>query len=98
MQISRAHRTSDNNSSRRNNKSEPRPIIAQFVNWRVAEEVRQKIIHLHSRNHLKVIVNQMFSKELTKRRNNALIKRKHYLRLHPGIQVKLDYPATLRSH
>ena len=98
MQISRAHRTSDNNSSRRNNKSEPRPIIAQFVNWRVAKEVWQKIIHLHSRNHLKVIVNQMFSKELTKRRNNALIKRKHYLRLHPGIQVKLDYPATLRSH
>ena len=62
MQISRAHRTNDTESSRRKNKSEPRPIIAQFINWRVAEEVRQKIIHLSSRNHLKVIVNQMFSK------------------------------------
>ena len=58
MQISRAHRTNDDDSGRmRNNKSEPRPITAQFVNWRVAEEVRRKIIHLHSRNQLKVIVN-----------------------------------------
>ena len=39
----------------------------------------------------------MFSKELTEPRNNALIKRKEYLRLHPDIQVKLDYPATLKS-
>ena len=30
-QISRTHRTSDDDSGRRNNKSEPRPIIAQFV-------------------------------------------------------------------
>ena len=48
MQISRAHRTND-----RNNKSESRPIIAQFVKEvmkRVAEEVRQKIIHLNLRN------------------------------------------------
>ena len=98
MQISRAHRTNDTESSRRKNKSEPRPIIAQFINWRVAEEVRQKIIHLNSRNQLRVIVNQMFSKELTERRNNALIKRKEYLILHPDLQIKLDYPAALKSH
>ena len=98
MQISRARRTNDTDSSRRNNKSEPKPIIAQFINWRVAEEVRQKIIHLNSRNKLKVIVNQMFSKELTESRNNALIKRREYLRLHPDLQIKLDYPATLKSH
>ena len=97
MQISRAHRTNDTDSSRRNEKSEPRPIIAQFVNWRAAEEVRQKVIHLNSRNQLKVIVNQMFSKELTERRNNALIKRKECLRLHPDLQIKLDYPATLKA-
>ena len=97
MQISRGHRTNDTDSSRRNNKLEPRCTIAQFVNWRVAEEVRQKIIHLNSRNQLKVIVNQMFSKELTERRNNALIRRKEYLRLHPDLQIKLDYPATLKS-
>ena len=71
--------------------------LAKF-NTFVAEEVRQKIIHLNSRNQLKVIVSQMFSKELTERRNNALIKRKEYLRLHPDLQIKLDYPATFKSH
>ena len=74
MQISRAHRANDTESSRRKNKSEPIPNIGQFINWKVAEEGRQKIIHLNSRNQLRVIVNQMFSKELTERRNNALIK------------------------
>ena len=39
MQISRARRTNDTDSSRTKNKSEPRPIIAQFINWRVVEEV-----------------------------------------------------------
>ena len=97
MQISRAHRTIYTDSSGRNNKSEPRPIIVQFVNWRFAEEVRQRIIHLNSINQLKVIVNQMISKELTEGRNNALMKRKEYLRLHPDLQIKLDYPATLKS-
>ena len=76
MHISRAHTTNDTDSSRRNSKSESRTIISIFINWRIAEEVRQKIIHPNSRNQLKVIVNQMFSKELTKRRNNALIKKK----------------------
>ena len=98
MHISRAHTTNDTDSSRRNSKSESRTIIAIFINWRIAEEVRQKIIHPNSRNQLKVIVNQMFSKELTERRNNALIKRKEYLILHPDLQIKLDYPATLKSH
>ena len=37
MQISRAHKNNDTDSSSRNNESEPRPIITQFVNWRVAE-------------------------------------------------------------
>ena len=97
MQISRAHRTNDTDFSSRKNKSKPRPIIVQFINWKVAEEVRQKIIHLNSRNQLKVIVKQMFSKELSERRNNALIKRKECLRLHPELQIKLDYPATLKS-
>ena len=97
MQISRAHRTNAIDSSRRKNKSEPRHITAQFINWRDAEEVRQKIIHLNSRNQLRVIVDQMFSKELTERSSNALIKRKEYLILHPDLQIKLDYPATLKS-
>ena len=76
MKISRTCRTIDDNSGRRSNTSEPRFMIAQFVNWRVAEEVSLKIIHFHLRNQLKVIINQMFSRERTKRRNIALIKTK----------------------
>ena len=39
----------------------------------------------------------MYSKQLAKHRNNALIKRKEYLRFHPDQQIKLDYTATQKS-
>ena len=78
--------------------SEPRPIISQFLDWSLVEEVCQKVIHLNLRYQLQVIVNQMFSKEFIERKNNVLIKRKEYLRLHPHLQIKLDEPATLKSH
>ena len=39
----------------------------------------------------------MFLKELTEHRNNALMKKEEYLRLFPDIQIKLDYPTTLKS-
>ena len=39
----------------------------------------------------------MYSKPLAKHRNNALIKRKEYLRFHPNQQIKLDYTATQKS-
>ena len=92
----RAHITSDTDSIPRNNKSEHRPIIVHFINWRVAEEVREKIIHLNSRNQLKVIVNQMFSIELTKCRNNTPIKRKEYLRLHSDLQIKVRLSSNIK--
>ena len=95
--ISKAHRANDTKSSHKNNKLEPKFIIAQFVNWRVVEKVQQKIIHLNSRNQLKAIINQLFSKEHTKHRNNAPIKRKEHLRLHLVLPLKLDYPATIKS-
>ena len=38
----------------------------------------------------------MFSKDLTERRNNALIKRKEHIKKHPNLQIKLDFPATLK--
>ena len=96
MQISRAHRTNDKKNNHKN-KKDPRPIIAQFVNWRIAEEVRNKVIQLNAANKLQnVYVNQMFSKDLTERRNNALIKRKEHIKEHPNLQIKLDFPATLK--
>ena len=43
----------------------PRPIFAQFTNWRVTEEIRNKIVMFNAKKQTKVVVNQMFSKDLT---------------------------------
>ena len=51
-----------------------------LARWKVPEDVWQKTRHINLRSQLKVIINQIFSKELTQRRNKALIKRKEYLR------------------
>ena len=101
FQLSRSHRGTpdaegDTNETSTNHRG-PRPIYAQFVNWRIAEEIRSKVIYMHSRKQSKVVVNQMFSKELTKRRNTALSKRKELLQETPNLQIRLDYPAVLRS-
>lgn len=98
--ISRAHRgganQEDTNQEAYHSKG-PKPIYAQFVNWRTAEEIRNKIITLNSRKQTRVVCNQMFSKDLTLRRNNALKYRRETLNDSPGIQIKLEYPAILKS-
>ena len=55
------------------------------------------IIHLNVTNQFNIVVNQMFSKELTARRNNALIKRKEYMVNHKNLQIRLDFPTTLKT-
>ena len=67
-QISRAHRgSSEDSNDNQTNHQGHRAIYAQFVNWRTAEEIRNRVIELNSKKQTPVIVNQMFSKELTKR-------------------------------
>ena len=39
----------------------------------------------------------MFSKELTQRRSNALIKRRDYVPTNKSMQVKLEFSATLKG-
>ena len=101
--ISRAHRGGDSNEEEPNQeqyhqkKQGPKPIYAQFVNWRMAEEIRNKIIYLNSKKQTKVICNQMFSKELTIRRNRALQYRRDILNTSPDLQIRLEYPAILKS-
>ena len=100
--INRAHRGAENQEDLEEhqikNHKGARPIFAQFTNWRVAEEIRNKIVMLNAKKQTKVVVNQMFSKDLTIRRNNAL-KRRRQLLNNPdnNLQVKLIYPATLKS-
>ena len=74
--ISWAHRGAENQEDleehQRKNHKGPRPIFAQFTNRRVAEETRNKIVMLHAKKQTEVVVNQMYLKDLTIRRNNAL--------------------------
>ena len=41
-------------------------------------------------------INQIFSKELTEKRNNTLRKKKNYINCYPNLQRKLHFPATLK--
>ena len=50
MQISRAHQGTERDITQNNSKVRgPKPLFPQLVNWRVAEEVRNKVIHLNAR-------------------------------------------------
>ena len=71
MQVSRAYRTS---KSAHDNKC--RPIFVQFVNWRYVEDNRKKLIGIHANSKSKVTGSQMFSKNFTNPRNQALLRRK----------------------
>ena len=99
-QISRAHRGGTDNF-RNEEESEnqwkgPKPISAQIVNWRLAEEVKTEIIKLHAQRQTKVTVNQMYSKQITSLRNDALKRRYEMMKNDKTIQLKLDFPAVLK--
>ena len=69
----------------------------KIINWRLAEEIKTEIIKLHAQKRTKVTVNQMYSKQLTARRNDALKRRYEMMKNDKTIQVKLDFPAVLKS-
>ena len=73
-----------------------KPIFVQFVNWCVAEEIKSKVIQLNAQKRTKIVVNQMFLKELTIRRNNALKRWREIPEEDGSIQIKLVYSAILK--
>ena len=100
-QISRAHRGGAehfrNEEENENQWKGPKPIFAQIVNWQLAEEIKTEIIKLHAQKRKKVTVSQMHSKQLAARRNDALKRRHEMMKNDKTIQVKLDFPAVLKS-
>ena len=98
--ISRAHRGAEkdqeSNGRQHQQREGSKPIFVKFVNWRVAEEIKSRVIQLNAQKRTKVVVNQMYSKEITTRRNNALRRRREILEEDGSIQIKLDYPAVLK--
>ena len=69
LQVSRAHRTPKTTED-----NDIRPIFDAFVDWRYADDIRKRMIQLHTEKKSRIIFSQMFSKELTQRRNEALKK------------------------
>ena len=63
----------------------------------MAEEVRNKVIHLNALWKVNVVVSQMFLKELTELSNGALKNCPEYTTNNQDVQIKLEYPATLKS-
>ena len=96
--ISRAHQVveKEEQNNDRQQQQGNMPIFVQFVNWHVAEEIKSKVVQLNAQKRTKVVLNQMYSKELTIRRNNALKRRLKILEEDGSIQIKLDYPAILK--
>ena len=60
--ISRAHRGIEKEEGNNNHQQGQgnNPIFVQFVNWRVAEEIKSKSIQLNAQKRIKVVVNQMY--------------------------------------
>ena len=80
FQISRAHRSTEQDKDHSNkNQRSPKPTFAQFVNWRIAKEIRNRIIELNTKRRINVFVRQVYSKQLTLQRNGALKYRRDYL-------------------
>lgn len=89
MQISRAHRVTGRDITQTNSKVHgPKFIFAQFLNWRVVQEVRNKVI-LNAQQ--KKNVCQMFLKELREQRNSALKYHREYITDNQHVQIKLEY-------
>ena len=74
LQLSRAHKTLKTTED-----NDTRAIFAAFVNWRYADYIRKRMIWLQAERKSNITVSQIFSKELTNRRNEALKKRKEIL-------------------
>ena len=83
--ISRAHRRAENQENLEEHQGKnlkvPRPIAIFALpptgtDWRgvTVEEIRNRIMMLNAKKQIKVVVNQIFSKDLTIQRNNALKK------------------------
>ena len=70
-----------------------RPIYDQLINWRYMYNIRRRLIALYKARSQSNA--NFFSKTLTNRRNNALVRRKDILKESPDLQIHLEFPAKL---
>lgn len=92
-----ANINNENGADGRKNQSKIRPIYVKFCFWKDAQWVLRSLVENNIRNKSKIKVDQMYSKSLSKRRNEALILRKDLLKDKSNSIIKayLAYPARL---
>ena len=89
--IQRAHRAKGNNYGT------ILPVIAKFSDWTFSEQAISSFIRASKdkKDETPTIISLMCSATLTKRRNNAMIKRKELRKDDHRIQAYVKYPAVL---
>ena len=89
--IERAHRGKQSNA-----REGPRHIYVKFFSWKDSETVKNGFIDL-CRQHPKMGIraDQMYSKEVSNRRNDAMLERQKLIAAKEISNGYLAYPATL---
>lgn len=82
------------------NSNRPRVVFAKFLSWKICQDVRGWFIDNNRKNAQdptvpKVYVEQMQSKQLSMRTNNALKYRKQLKAENPNWQMFVSHPAKL---
>ena len=72
-------------------------ILAEFLISEVNLSYIYEEIEMQISKKVNVVVSQMFLKELTEWRSGALKYHREYITNNQDVQIKLEYPATLKS-
>ena len=72
-------------------------VIAKFSYWTYSEQVKCSFIRAakNKKDETRIIVSQMYLAAVTKRRNNAIIKRQELRKDDQRIQGYVKHPAVL---
>lgn len=89
LQISRTHHTPKTKGN-----FTCRVIFAQFVNQHYADDIRRGFIELHTAKQSQITASQMLAKRLTKKRNDALRRRKEILEEDLSLTISLEYQRS----
>ena len=92
--VERAHRSKANESE---NKTKIN-IIAKFCSWRQSESIKKIVVDFNKNEpdiSKHIYVEQLQSKKLTERTNNAKKRRKDLKQEHPDWKMFITYPAKL---
>ena len=74
------------------------PIIAKFSDWTFSKQVKSSFIKAAKDEKVETLIigSNLYSAALTKRRNDAMIKRKKLRKDNHRIQTYVKYPAVLK--